>query len=391
MNKLKKVLLGLLVIILALTLIYKNFYYFAGSEMVADNEIRLTACGTGLPAPNPFQAGTCWLIETKDAGNFVFDLGTHSMQRIATLALTPDSLNKVFITHLHSDHWGDLASLWIGGWVMGRSVPLHVYGPSGDSPGLGTAHAIEHFLEAYRWDRMSRNGRLNPLPGEIIVHEFDHSIEGNVVYEQDGAKVFSFPAVHAIDGPVAYRFEYKGLSVVLTGDNFPNQFTLRNSQNADVVVHESFLDANFMVDNFGLHPKVSLHIATEVHTSPQAFGMLMEKLKPRRAVAYHFLNLPITTGDIENGIREHYQGPLDLADDLMMWNITQDDIRVRQVLWNPLNPPKPGTPLPPIEALTIPLSDRLERSKLDVSDVEAKMKALFHEKYFEGQETSIKK
>ncbi len=174
--------------------------------------------------------------------------------------------------------------------------------------------------------------------------------------------------------------------MVLTGDNFPNQFTVRNSKNADLVVHESFLNPEFMVDNFGLYPKASLTIATEVHTSPQAFGMLMNKLKPRRAVAYHFLNLPITTGDIKDGIREHYQGELDLADDLMMWNITQDDIRVRQILWNPFNPPKPGKALPPNKDLAIPMSERLENSKLDVTEVEAEMKALFNQKYFAKEE-----
>jgi ribonuclease Z len=382
----RKILLGLILLLLSLAIVYKQFYYFAGSEPLAEDEIRLTACGTGMPAPNPFQAGTCWLIETTDAGNFIFDLGTHSMGRIATLAITPDKLDKVFLTHLHSDHWGDLPSLWIGGWVMGRSVPLHVYGPSGDGPGLGTDHAIEHFLEAYRWDRTSRAGVLNSLPGTIIAHEFDHKIEGNVIYEQNGAIVSSFPAVHAIDGPVAYRFEYKGLSVVLTGDNFPNKFTLRNSQNADLVVHESFLDAEFMVDSFGLHPKVALEVATEIHTSPQAFGMLMNQLKPRRAVAFHFLNLPITTGAIEDGIREHYQGELDLADDMMMWNISKDDIRVRKILWNPFNPPKAGQPLPPNKDMAIPMSERLIDSKLDVTEVEAKMKELFYQKYFSEHE-----
>jgi len=37
-----------------------------------------------------------------------------------------DYLTKVFLTHLHTDHWGDLASLWAGGWTAGRTVPLEV-------------------------------------------------------------------------------------------------------------------------------------------------------------------------------------------------------------------------------------------------------------------------
>ena len=368
--------------VLAVGLFFFKNYYLAGTEELEADEIRLTACGTGMPAANPFQASTCWLIETKDAGNFFFDLGSNSMDRVSVLSIPPDNLDKVFLTHLHTDHWGGLESLWAGGWVQGRSKPLQVYGPSGLTPELGTAYAIEHFIEAYRWDRVSRNGRLNTLPGTIDVHEFDYKINGQVVYEKDGARVIAFPAVHAIDGSVGYVFEYKGLRVALTGDNVPNTFTLKNTRGVDVIIHESFLMPDFMVDKFGLPPETALDVATKIHTSPQAFGKFMDMVAPRHAIAYHFLNLPITTGDIEDGIREQYQGALSLANDMMMWNITKDEIRVRKVLWNPLNPPKPGKPLPPEPDKVTRPSQMLTDSMIDVSDVEADMVKKFNEKYF---------
>jgi ribonuclease BN (tRNA processing enzyme) len=49
---------------------------------------------------------------------------------------------QVFITHLHSDHHADLASLYVGA-MFGRKQPWEVWGPSGDRPQLGTAAAIE--------------------------------------------------------------------------------------------------------------------------------------------------------------------------------------------------------------------------------------------------------
>ncbi len=42
-----------------------------------------------------------------------------------------DYLDKVFIGHLHSDHFGALADLWIGGVIGNRIRPLRVWGPSG--------------------------------------------------------------------------------------------------------------------------------------------------------------------------------------------------------------------------------------------------------------------
>ena len=46
-------------------------------------------------------------------------------------------VDKVFASHLHTDHVGDVDALWIGGWLSGRYTPLHIYGPSGSKPELG--------------------------------------------------------------------------------------------------------------------------------------------------------------------------------------------------------------------------------------------------------------
>ncbi len=48
-----------------------------------------------------------------------------------------DKFTKVFITHLHYDHFGDLGALVAGGWQMGRSVPVEVWGPAVTSPAWG--------------------------------------------------------------------------------------------------------------------------------------------------------------------------------------------------------------------------------------------------------------
>ena len=47
------------------------------------------------------------------------------------------------------------------------------------------------------------------------------------------------------------------------------------------------------------------------------------------AVAYHFFKDFDTTASINDRIRTTYDGPLSLAEDYMVWNITKDDIRVR--------------------------------------------------------------
>ena len=60
---------------------------------------------------------------------------THEAEidRLAGLEVDYSKLDKVFASHLHTDHVGDIAALWVGGWLNGRYTPLHVYGPSGSS------------------------------------------------------------------------------------------------------------------------------------------------------------------------------------------------------------------------------------------------------------------
>ncbi len=73
-------------------------------------------------------------------------------------------------------------------------------------------------------------------------------------------------------------------------------------------------------------------VGTQIHTAPEAFGKVMQQIRPRMAVAYHFFKDFDTTAEVNNRIRTTYDGPLSLAEDFMVWNITKDDIRVRMAV-----------------------------------------------------------
>ena len=73
----------------------------------------------------------------------------------------------------------------------------------------------------------------------------------------------------------------------------------------------------------------ALNVATQVHTSPAMFGKVMAQTKPRMAVGYHVFNDFDTKPQIMSEIRQTYDGPVELAIDYMVFNVTKDDIRVR--------------------------------------------------------------
>ncbi len=338
-----------------------RYVYYPGTEALKKDEIRLIACGTGLPAARRDQAATCFLAEIGNGDKFLFDVGTGSMTNVAALMIPYDFLDKVFLTHLHTDHWGDLATLWAGGWTAGRTKPLQVWGPAGATPEMGTAYAVEHFLKANNWDATTRNFVLSADPGKITVNEFDYKAVNGVVYEKNGVTIRSVPAIHAGDGPVSFILEYAGLKVVIGGDTFPNRWFIEHASGADLAIHETFLTPTDLVRLYGQSPAQAIGVGTQIHTSPQAFGKVMSTIKPRHAVGYHFFNEQSTHDHVLLGIRQVYSGPLSLAVDNMVWNISKDAIVERMIVspdqaWAVNGPNKPPAPPAP-GSLPDPISD----------------------------------
>ncbi len=94
--------------------------YFPNSEDLDPDEMRVIACGTGMPTTRAAQAAACFLVELGNGDKFIFDIGSGSAERISSLQIPYNYLDKIFIGHLHADHFGSLAEMFIGGALMGR-------------------------------------------------------------------------------------------------------------------------------------------------------------------------------------------------------------------------------------------------------------------------------
>ena len=105
--------------------------YYPGTESLGENEMRIIACGSGMPMPRLKQAAACFLIELGNGDKLIFDLGTGSFTTLYALGIPLDYMTKIFLTHQHADHMGDVPTLWIYGMQNGRSKPLEIWGPGG--------------------------------------------------------------------------------------------------------------------------------------------------------------------------------------------------------------------------------------------------------------------
>ncbi|MEN8690868.1 MAG: guanitoxin biosynthesis MBL fold metallo-hydrolase GntH [Desulfobacterales bacterium] len=309
-----------------------RYVYYPGTEPLVEDEIRVIACGTGMPAARRAQAATCFLVETGNGDKFIFDIGSGSMANLAALMIPYQYLDKVFLTHLHTDHMGDIDSLWAGGWTAGRPNALRVWGPSGARPDMGTKYAMDNFLKHANWDYMTRAVQISPVPGSIETTEFDYKGVNQIVYQENGVTIRSIPAIHAGDGPVSYILEYKGMKVAIGGDTFPNKWFLKYTKGVDLAIHECFMGPEQFVKFYNQPPQLAWRACCAFHTSGPAFGKVMSEINPRHAVAYHFLNEEGTRYALYDEVRSTYDGPLSMATDMMVWNITKEKITERMAV-----------------------------------------------------------
>ncbi len=179
----------------------------------------------------------------------------------------------------------------------------------------------------------SRAGTLPNAGGEIVAHEFDFS-KTAVIYDANGVKVTSFPAIHIRDGSVSYRLDWEGLSFVFGGDSAPNKWFLKEAKGADVVVHECFFTPEQWMEIAGFPYKQAYWVTSVIHTPPEGFGKIMSSIQPRLAVAYHFWNHRNVEFEIFEGVRKTYDGPLAMADDMTIINLTADHIEVRETTFD---------------------------------------------------------
>ncbi len=104
----------------------------------------------------------------------------------------------------------------------------------------------------------------------------------------------------------------------------------------------------------------------------------MSLVKPRLAIGYHFYNDFDVEPEVRERVRRTYDGPLDLALDYMVWNVTKDAIRVRmsavdEEIWP--SPPQQEK-IPPDTASAIAFSDFTKSGALTFPEV---VKPIFDE------------
>lgn len=216
-------------------------------ELVNGDALNVAICGSGSPMPDPNRRPACNVVM---AGKhiFVVDAGPGSWSNASGWRIPMDKVEAVLLTHFHSDHIGDLGEVNLQSWVAGRPAPLLVYG------GPGVERVVNGFNEAFAMDashRVAHHGadylkpELGTMQPRLITDAAGGVLvngEDAVVFDQDGLKITAFAVDHHPISPAyGYRFDYKGRSVVFTGDTIKTENIALFAKGADVLISEAML------------------------------------------------------------------------------------------------------------------------------------------------------
>jgi len=317
--------------------------YYPGTEDLAPDEIRVIACGSGMPMPRLKQAAPCFLIELGNGDKFIFDMGTGSMERIYALGIPLDYLDKVFLTHLHGDHMGDLPGFYVYGPQNNRSKPLRVWGPAGGGtrPEWSTKTAMDHMQKFWGWMTGTLVGTIDTTAFKIDVTEYDWSKVNNVIYDHNGVVIRSLPAIH-FEQAASFILEWNGLKLAYMGDSLPNKWWIKHANGADLAIGECFLPPDLAARKWGFTPQEALNAVTTIHANAVFSGKVMAMTKAKHNVAYHFQNDADTLPIVMNAVESVYDGPVDYAQDFMVWNVTKKGVRTRMGIPNRESYPTPS-------------------------------------------------
>jgi len=304
--------------------------------------------GSGGPmATASGRASAGYLIFTDGVPRVLMDVGGGTYQRLAESGATVPDLDIVLLSHLHIDHTGDLSPVIKTVYFHSRgagtprpaSKPIRIWGPSSTNvtfPGSAVVqypasadyvHAhyampggVERYLKAFvpsisagQFAYTATN--LSPLTTDPVQTVLD---EGGLVIKSIG--VLHGPGPVSTVPALAFRVEYKGKSIVYSGDTSSktgNMITI--SQGADLLIYDTAITDT--MPDIVANPADAVFFA--LHTTPTRIGQVAVAAQPKKLVLSHLT--PITEprlDEVQQLIRNQgYYGKLSVARDLKVYNL----------------------------------------------------------------------
>jgi ribonuclease Z len=262
---------------------------------------------------------------------YVVDAGEGGARNLTLMGLPTGRIERLFLTHFHSDHIDGIGPMLLLRWSgKPNTSPLPVAGPT------GVERVVAGFNAAYALDNGYRTAHHGPAimpPGGAGGVAIPFTIAGAplVVLDADGVRVTAFPVNHGPVSPaVGYRFDYKGRSVVISGDTAPSASVVAAAKDTDLLVHEA-LQPNLVrrltdalvakhVENLAqvtrdiLNYHTTPEQAADAATAAGVKQLLLNHIVPPMPFKFAY---PAFLGDAP----QHFSGPITVGEDGMIFTL----------------------------------------------------------------------
>ncbi len=316
---------------------------FMTSNVIHDlpDGLHVALVGSGAPLTDPRRVSPCTAV-IAGRNLYIIDTGPSSIRKLEIMRFKPEDVTAVLLTHFHSDHIGDLGEFMLKRWAGGAMKrPLDIYGP----PGVETV--VGGFSLAYSLDAEYRVAHHGPevVPpggagGVARPFLFPSGKTEKVIIDTEGLTVTAFLVDHApVDPAVGYRFDYKGRSVVVSGDTLAIPSLLQQSRGADLLVMDALQPsmARVLSDVAQKNGRPgNARIFEDIlryHASPEDAARLAEEAGVGHLLLTHILPpLPVSSlkpvflGDAE----KLYSGEITIGEDGMLFSFAADGGKMKQ-------------------------------------------------------------
>lgn len=196
--------------------------------------LKVFMCGTASAMPSLKQAQACVAVFVGKQ-IYLVDAGMGSSRAMTAERIPLAGLQAILLTHYHSDHISGIGDFNLASWVNGRQQQLKIIGPA------GVHKIVSGFNEMYALDRTYRvrHHGADLVPPKLGVLSA-RQIRPGVIVDNGGLKITAFEVNHApITPAMGYRFDYRGRSVVISGDSVVSDTLETASMNADLLLHDA--------------------------------------------------------------------------------------------------------------------------------------------------------
>jgi ribonuclease Z len=299
-------------------------------------------CGTGSPLPSRDRAGACTVVIAGKA-MFVVDAGEGGARNISLMGLPNGKIRALFLTHYHSDHIDGLGPMMLLRWTAsGNAAPLPAYGPEGVEAVIGGFNAAYAADNRYR---TAHHGAIvtPPAAAGATAMPFAMPAKPTIVYQADGLKVTAFRVDHRpVQPAVGYRFDYKGRSVVISGDTAPSASLEAAAKGADLLIHEALQPE--MVQMLSDRLKAAgrpmtgqiMHDILDYHASPAQAADSARRAGVKILVLSHIVPpLPSRAfyAAFLDGADSHFDGPIVVGEDGQYFSLPAGSDAIKRGSW----------------------------------------------------------